>query len=115
MITTALDRGSKNPLVQKFLAEYKKQFGLPADMVAASSFDAVAVLAEAIKRAGSTDADAIVEALHGIKGMDNVTTGPFAGFTEGGDVIKPVVVQEAKDGDWAHFAVIDDPAIMNLH
>jgi len=115
LITTALDRGSDNPVVQRFLSEYKKQFGLSADMVAASSYDAVAVLAEGIKRAGSTDADAIVTALHGIKGMTNVTTGPFAGFTEGGDVIKPVVVQQAKDGDWQGYAVIDDPAIMNLH
>jgi len=114
-ITTALDRGSSNPLVQKFLAEYKSQFGQPADMVGASSFDAVAVLAEAIKRAGSTDADAIVKALHGIKDMTNVTTGPFVGFTEGGDVIKPVVVQEVKNGAWVSYAVIDDPAVMNLH
>jgi len=114
-ITTALDRGSSNPLVQKFLAEYKSQFGQPADMVAASSFDAVAVLAEAIKRAGSTDADAIVKALHGIKDMTNVTTGPFVGFTEGGDVIKPVVVQQVQNGSWVSYAVIDDPAVMNLH
>ena len=114
-ITTALDRGSSNPLVQKFLAEYKSQFGQPADMVGASSFDAVAVLAEAIKRAGSTDANTIVKALHGIKDMTNVTTGPFVGFTEGGDVIKPVVVQQVKNGDWVSYAVIDDPAVMNLH
>ena len=115
MITTALDRGSKNALVQRFLKAYKDQFGLSADMVAASSFDAVAVLAEAIKRAKSTDADAIVGALHGIKSMDAVTTGPFHGFTKGGDVIKPVVVQQAKGNDWQHFAIIDNPEIMNLH
>jgi len=115
VITTALDRGSKNPVVQKFIAEYKKQFGLSADMVAASSFDAVTVLAEAIKRAGSTEADAIVKALHGIKGFDGVTTGPFQGFTEGGDVIKPVMIQQVKGDDFAHFAIIDDPEIMNLH
>ncbi len=115
MITTALDRGSKNALVQRFLKEYKSQFGLSADMVAASSFDAVAVLAEAIKQAKSTDAKAIVGALHGIKNMDAVTTGPFHGFTKGGDVIKPVVVQQAKGNDWQHFAIIDNPEIMNLH
>ena len=115
MITTALDRGSANPVVQRFLKEYKAQFGLSADMVAASSFDAVAVLAEAIKRANSTDPDAIVMALHGIKKMEAVTTGPFHGFTKGGDVIKPVVVQQAKGNDWVHHAVIDNPEIMNLH
>lgn len=115
MITTALDRGSSNPLVQRFLGEYKKKYGILADMVAASSFDAVVVLAEAIKRAGSTDPDAIVKALHSIKKMDAVTTGPFMGFTEGGDVIKPVVVQVVKGDDWAPVAIIDDPAIMGLH
>jgi branched-chain amino acid transport system substrate-binding protein len=115
LITTALDRGSANPLVQRFLKEYETQFGLSADMVAASSFDAVAVIAEAIKRAGSTDPDAIVGALHAIKNMEAVTTGPFEGFTESGDVIKPVVVQQAKDGKWMPYAVIDDPKIMNLH
>jgi branched-chain amino acid transport system substrate-binding protein len=115
MITTALDRGSSNPLVQRFLSEYKKKYGILADMVAASSFDAVVVLAEAIKRAGSTDPDAIVKALHSIKKMDAVTTGPFMGFTEGGDVIKPVVVQVVKGDNWAPVAIIDDPAIMGLH
>ena len=99
----------------EWIEEYKKQFGISADMVAASSFDAVVVLAEAIKRASSTDPDAIVKALHSIKKMDAVTTGPFMGFTEGGDVIKPVVVQVVKGGDWSHVAIIDDPAVMNLH
>lgn len=115
IITTALDRGSDNPLVQRFLEQYQEQFGIAADMVAASSFDAVAVLAEAIKRAGSTDPDAIVETLHSIEKLHDVVTGPFYGFTEGGDVIKPVVIQEAKNGDWTHYAVIDDPKIMKLH
>ncbi len=115
VITTALDRGSDNPIVQWFLAEYEKRFGLQADMVAASSFDAVMVLAEAINRAGSTDPDAIVEALFSIKKMENVTTGPFYGFTEEGNVIKPVVVQKVEGGRFAPFAVIDDPEIMNLH
>ncbi|MGA8260014.1 MAG: ABC transporter substrate-binding protein [Arenicellales bacterium] len=115
MLTTALDRDSKNPLVQKFLSEFQKQYNIAPDMVGASSFDAVTILAEAIKRAKSTKADAVVKALHGIKKFDGVVTGPFYGFTKDGQVIKPSVVQIVKDGAFHHFAVIDDPAIRNLH
>ena len=115
MITTALDRGSSNPVVQRFLRDYQKAYGVSADMVAASSFDAVVVLAEAINRAGSVNPDSIVKALHSIKRLEGVTTGPFLGFTEGGDVIKPVVVQKVIGGEWNSVAIIDDPAIMNLH
>jgi len=98
-----------------FIAQFRKDYDIAPDMVGASSFDAVTILAEAIKRAKSTKADAVIKALHGIKNFDGVVTGPFYGFTRGGQVIKPSVVQIVKDGEFHHFAVIDDPAIRNLH
>ncbi len=115
MLTTALDRDSKNPLVQKFITRFQKQYNIAPDMVGASSFDAVTILAEAIKRANSTDADAVVKALHGIDNFDGVVTGPFYGFTDDGQVIKPSVVQIVKNGAFHHYAVIDDPAIRMMH
>jgi branched-chain amino acid transport system substrate-binding protein len=48
---------------QPFMAEYTKRFGEPPPYTGFSTNDAVNVIAEAIKRAGSTDADKLVEAL----------------------------------------------------
>lgn len=54
------------PLSRSFGAAYEAKFGRPANAVAMEGYDGVMVLAEAIKAAGSTDRDAIEEALRGL-------------------------------------------------
>jgi branched-chain amino acid transport system substrate-binding protein len=79
-------------------------------MVAASGHTAVMVAADAIKRAASTDANKVLAA---IKATDlKVSTGTIK-FNALGEVMKAVQVQVVKDGNWHHYAVIDDPALLS--
>jgi branched-chain amino acid transport system substrate-binding protein len=61
--TFALDLAKKKPLVGQVADLFKKKYGIEMSENAARSFMAPFVLAEAINRAKSTDAEAIVKAL----------------------------------------------------
>ena len=111
IITTDLNRDSKRPIVRWFISQYRKQFKLEPDMVGASSFDAVYILAEAIKKAGSTNPAKIRYALAHIKDFNGVT-GKIKGFTKKGEVIKPVILQKVVDGQFRYFGVVDKPSII---
>ena len=63
--TFALDLAKKKPLVGQVADLFKKKYGIDMSENAARSFMAPFVLAEAINRAKSTEADAIVKALQG--------------------------------------------------
>ncbi|BBO76944.1 ABC transporter substrate-binding protein [Desulfosarcina widdelii] len=109
IITTSLDRDSKVPETADFIAAFEKQAGFKSDMVAASGHTAVMVAADAIKRAGSTDPAKVLAA---IQATDlKVSTGTIK-FNALGEVMKAVQVQVVKDGNWHHYDVIDDPALL---
>jgi len=55
------------PLSRKFAAAYQKATGRPANSVAMEGYDGVMVIAEAIKRAGSTEPKRIVAALREVR------------------------------------------------
>jgi branched-chain amino acid transport system substrate-binding protein len=82
-----------DPVVQNFVTSYRERFGREPDSIAALSYDAVKVLADAITRAGSTDGPQIREAL---------ATADVSGVTgrlkmnEQRNVDKPAVVQEVE-------------------
>ncbi len=80
-------------------------------MVGASSFDAVYVLAEAIKEAKSIKASKIRYALAHIRNFNGVT-GHIKGFTKGGEVVKPVQIQKVVNGQFTYFGVVDNPNII---
>jgi len=63
----------KAPKVQDFVAKYQAKFHAMPDGMAPLGYDAMAILAEAIKTAGSTDAAKIRDALAGVKDFDGVT------------------------------------------
>ena len=54
----------QDPIVQSFLKNYKDTYNMEANALAALGYDATYILAEAIKKAGSTDSAAIVAALN---------------------------------------------------
>ncbi|WP_035586814.1 ABC transporter substrate-binding protein [Hippea jasoniae] len=111
IITTDLNRDSKRPIVRWFINTYRKQFNMEPDMVGASSFDAVYILAKAIEMAKSTEPEKIQKALEKIKDFNGVT-GIIKGFTKQGEVIKPVQIQKVVNGKFSYFGVIDNPAII---
>lgn len=109
IITTSLDRDSTVPETADFIRAFEKKAGFKSDMVAASGHTAVKVAADAIQRAGSTDPQKILAALKATN--LKVSTGTIR-FNALGEVMKAVQIQVVKDGNWHHYAVIDDPVLL---
>ena len=79
-----------------FVANYTKEFGQKPEALAVLGYDAVYVLADAIKRANSTDADKIIAALSdtkNFKAVSGITT-----INASHDADKSAVIIEMKDG-----------------
>jgi branched-chain amino acid transport system substrate-binding protein len=85
-----------SPAVQKFVSDYKAKYGVIPDALAALGYDAARILAEAIKRAGSTDGAKIREALAQTKSFPGVT-GTIT-IDKDRNAIKPVVMLKIVDG-----------------
>lgn len=80
-----------------FLKSYKEEYGEDADQFAALSFDATALLVDAVERAGSTDPQAVTKALNETKDFEGVT-GTFS-MDELHNPEKPVLVLEMQQGE----------------
>jgi len=88
-----------SPLVQKFVTDYKKRYNnqLP-DALAALAYDAAKILADAMKRAGSTEGAKVRDAIAATKDYTGVT----GKITIGPDrnAIKPAVVLKVENGKY---------------
>jgi branched-chain amino acid transport system substrate-binding protein len=78
-------------------------------MVAASAHTAIVVAADALKRAASTDPQALRKAIAATN--LKVSTGTIS-FNPLGEVMKAIQNQVVKDGNWHHHSVIDDPVLL---
>jgi branched-chain amino acid transport system substrate-binding protein len=107
IIVTNLNRDDPRPEVQTFLKEYETRYKLQPDMVGASAYDALMIICDGIKRAGSTDGKAVRDAIAGTKNY-NALTGEIKGFNDIGEVVKEVQVQIVKDGRFRNFGVVTD-------
>lgn len=65
--------GSDDPLVKKFVADYRAKYGVEPDAGAATAYDAARMLFDAFKRAKSTDSAAVRSALAQTKDFPGVT------------------------------------------
>ncbi|MGL5207421.1 MAG: ABC transporter substrate-binding protein [Acidaminococcaceae bacterium] len=86
----------KNPVSNAFVEAYKKEYGQTPDSMAAMGYDAAKLLVDAIKRADSTDAKKIKEALAATKNFNSVS-GEMS-LNERHDAVRGVVIIELKDG-----------------
>lgn len=111
IITTNLNRDDTRAVAQEFLRRYRARFGIDADMVGASSYDAVRVMATAIERAGVVSPLRIRDQLYRIVNFDGVT-GTIRGYNRLGEVLKTVQVQIVREGRFRYFAHIDDLAVI---
>ncbi|HYB44326.1 MAG TPA: ABC transporter substrate-binding protein [Candidatus Methylomirabilis sp.] len=109
IFTTNLNRDDPRPEVQRFLRRYKARTGAEADMVGASSYDAVRILARGIAL-GGTGATAICSALAGLTDYPAIT-GRIARFVSG-EAIRPVQIQVIRDGKVRSLATIDNPDVI---
>jgi branched-chain amino acid transport system substrate-binding protein len=85
-----------DPLVQKFVSDYKTRYGTVPDALAATAYDAARILFDAIKRATSLDGAAIRDALAATKEFPGVT-GKVT-FNENRDAVKPIVMIKIQEG-----------------
>ena len=85
-----------DPIVQKFVSDYKSRYGSVPDALAATAYDAARIMFDAIKRANSLDGAAIRNALAATKEFPGVT-GKVT-FNENRDAVKPIVMIKIQEG-----------------
>jgi branched-chain amino acid transport system substrate-binding protein len=90
-------------VAKKFISEYQAKFGQAPDDVAALTYDAMGLLAQAISAAGSPDRKAIRAALSQVQNYQGVT-GTMAFRPGSGDPIKSAVILQIKDGKFTWVA-----------
>ncbi|MDI7278248.1 MAG: ABC transporter substrate-binding protein, partial [Anaerolineae bacterium] len=111
IIVTNLNRDDTRPVAKAFIEDYRRLYKMEPDMVGASNFDALLVIADALRRAGSTDPRAIRDAIAATKDLQGAT-GVIRRFNKLGESTKPIQVQIVKDGRFRYFAEVGDPAII---
>jgi branched-chain amino acid transport system substrate-binding protein len=103
--STHFSPNSTDPLAQKFVAAYKAKYnGKVPDAMAALGYDSVLVLVDAIKRAGTTDGQALRDAIAATKefpGATGLTT-----LDANRDASKPAVIITVKDGQFEYLETI---------
>lgn len=88
---------SDDPKVQDFLAAYEEAYGVEADSFSALAYDAANLLFQAIETAGSTDSEAVTEAIANTTDFEGIT-GTFS-MDENHNPVKNTLVIELQDGE----------------
>lgn len=87
------------PENRKFLNEYKERTGKDASSLPARAYEAVRILAQAIADAGSTDREAIRDAMENVR-LENSIYGSDFYFDFNGDAVYEPVVGIEQDGEF---------------
>jgi branched-chain amino acid transport system substrate-binding protein len=91
---------------KNFVADYQKRFnGKTPDAMAALGYDSAMILADAMKRAGSTDGQKVRDALAATKDFDGVTG--VTTINEKRDATKPAVILQVKDGKFHYLETVN--------
>lgn len=93
-----------SPAIQKFVAAYKARYGNPPDALAALGYDAMSVLADSIKRAGTTEGPKLRDAIAQTQNFAGVT-GTITMDSER-NAVKPAVVLKLQDGKYIYQETI---------
>ncbi|RJR47947.1 MAG: branched-chain amino acid ABC transporter substrate-binding protein [Desulfobacteraceae bacterium] len=100
-------RDRKDPELEVYIKEFEKRAGYPADNVSATSYSAIMLMADAIKRAKSTDPEKVRDTLSATRNYP-LLTGLMASFNKMGEFNKPMNINVVKNGKFQHYATIDD-------
>ncbi|MFC0414447.1 ABC transporter substrate-binding protein [Cytobacillus solani] len=91
----------EDPKVKEFVSNFEKEYGKKPDQFAAQAYDALYIMAEALKNAGEADRDALRDALAEVKDFKGIL-GNFS-FDEEGDVVMDPTVLVIEDGAFKIF------------
>ena len=86
---------SKDPAVQQFIKDYKAKYKADPNMFAVLGYDAMNIMLESIKKAGSTDSGKVVDAMQGIKFKG--LTGDIT-FDKDRNPVKAAAITTIRDG-----------------
>lgn len=89
---------------KKFVEAYKKEYGVMPDAMAVLGYDAAYVMVDAIKRANSTEAVKIRDALAATKNFPAVTGATT--LNENHDAVKSAVIIEMKNGKMVYKTTV---------
>lgn len=109
-ITTNLNRDAEAPATKSFLEDFAEANDFPADMVAASSYDAVTLILDAADSSGTSAGD-IHKGLLATSDHDGAT-GTLEKFTDGRQVIKPVQVLQFQGATLVSVGEITDASVI---
>jgi branched-chain amino acid transport system substrate-binding protein len=108
-IVDSFDRARNDAALQRFFAGFEKRAGYPPENVAAITYSAVMLMADAIKRANSADPAKVRDALAATKNFP-LLTGDLIGFNNLHEIIQTISVNVIKDGKFKFFTKIGDLA-----
>ena len=97
-----------SPAVQQFVAAYRKKYGANPDSIAALSYDAAQLLADAIRRAGSTEGKRMRDALAETKDFSGVSG--MIKMDADRNPIKPAVVLKVEGGRFRFVTAVSPKA-----
>ena len=97
-----------SPAIQKFVADYKARYNILPDALAALGYDSMKVLADAIKRAGSTESVKLRDAIAATRDFPGVT-GTIT-IDQNRNAVKPAVVLKLQDSKFVYETTISPDA-----
>lgn len=93
-----------SPAIRKFVADYKGRYNILPDALAALGYDSMKVLADAIKRAGTTENEKLRNAIAQTKNFPGVT-GQIS-IDSDRNAVKPAVVLKLQDSKFVYETTI---------
>jgi branched-chain amino acid transport system substrate-binding protein len=93
-----------SPAIRKFVADYRARFSILPDALAALGYDSMMVLADAIKRAGTTESAKLRDAIAQTQDFPGVTG--LISIDKDRNAVKPAVVLKLQDGKFVYETTI---------
>jgi branched-chain amino acid transport system substrate-binding protein len=103
-ISNHYSKDDPSPAIQKFVADYKARYNILPDALAALGYDSMKVLADAIKRAGTTENTKLRDAIAQTKDFPGVT-GKIS-IDKDRNAVKPAVVLKLEDSKFVYETTI---------
>jgi branched-chain amino acid transport system substrate-binding protein len=94
-LDVAFDPGGNDPIAREFVREYRSAYGKTPSMVAAMAYDAISLIADAVRHVG-TDPDAMRAYLLQVRSFPGAC-GTLA-INQNRDVIQPLVMKQIQNG-----------------
>lgn len=110
-VIDSFHRERKDAALQHFFTEFTKQAGYAPEQVAAMTYSAFQLMADAIKRAHSADPAKVRDALAATKNFP-LLVGDLKSFTSNREVIMPFPVNVAKGGKFVPAGEVTDLDVM---